>query len=194
MKEVEFLNLKGSDLNDNCPWEVPVVHPWSPWLCSGLAHALLLTRCVPGTGPSTASLYWNRRDAQCMYSFSASYTPWVIGSPFMRSTTVVGVCVCACAWELKHSAHKRKFKVDYSSITKLIKTALNKGERLDPRTVVDKLEIEAKTAKSALKLVTMGTAAEALHSRTGVPRVDAKWMSDPPTCFPLLKMQLTSEK
>jgi hypothetical protein len=25
MKEVEFLNLKGSDLNDNCPWDVPVV-------------------------------------------------------------------------------------------------------------------------------------------------------------------------
>ena len=34
----------------------------------------------------------------------------------------------------------------------------------DPRTIVDKLETEAKTAKSALKLVLNGTAAEALQS------------------------------
>ena len=57
---------------------------------------------------------------------------------------------------------ERGNKADYSSVTKLIKSSLNKGEHLNPRTVVDKLETEVKTAKSALKLVTTGTAVEAL--------------------------------
>ena len=82
---------------------------------------------------------------------------------------------------------ERGNKVDYSSITKLIKSALNKGERLDPRTVVDKLETEAKTAKSALKLVTTGTAAEALHTRMAAPAPHVQAMSafdkTPPSGF-----------
>ena len=39
-------------------------------------------------------------------------------------------------------------KVDYSSISKQIENALNKGERLDPRTIVDKLETCANLIKS----------------------------------------------
>eukprot|EP00944_MAST-04C_sp_MAST-4C-sp1_P011279 g11279.t1 len=73
-------------------------------------------------------------------------------------------------------------KVDYSSISKRIENALNKGERLDPREIVDKLETEAKTAKSALKLVLNGTAAEALQSNMST-NMNVKFDRVPPKGF-----------
>lgn len=60
---------------------------------------------------------------------------------------------------------ERGTNVDYSKISEMITTALNKGEDLRPLKIVNTLEKDAKMAKSALKLVTHGTAAEALKAK-----------------------------
>ena len=59
---------------------------------------------------------------------------------------------------------ERGEKVDYSSITAMITKALNGTEPLMPYRIVEALEKQAKMAKSALKLVHDGTAAEALST------------------------------
>ena len=59
---------------------------------------------------------------------------------------------------------ERGTSVDYSKISEMITSALNTGEELRPLKIVNTLEKDAKMAKSALKLVTHGTAAEALHA------------------------------
>ena len=49
MKHVEFLNLKGSDLNDNSPWDVEVVEALITMLERDKSRVYLATCCMNKT-------------------------------------------------------------------------------------------------------------------------------------------------
>lgn len=72
-------------------------------------------------------------------------------------------------------------KIDYSRISDMITASLNAATKLKPIQIVNALEKDAKMAKSALKLVTQGTAAEALRATMHTNNAD--FDRQPPSGF-----------